>query len=145
MTQEPSPPVQDAKAKRILVVDDNVDLAESLRDVLEIAGHRATVATGAVQALELAAAVVPDVVILDIELPVMDGYELALRLRSLPQLTDCLFIGMTGYSRSHDGRQSQESGFQHHLVKPVDVDRLLKIVSTRPRRSSLSSSQVGST
>jgi CheY-like chemotaxis protein len=145
MTEEPSPSVRAGNARRILVVDDNVDVAEGLRVVLEIAGHKAAVATDAVQALELAGATVPDIVILDIELPVMDGYELALRLRSLPQLADCLFIALTGYSQSHDGRQSRESGFQHHLVKPVDVDRLLKIVATRPPRSGVSNSQVEST
>jgi CheY-like chemotaxis protein len=117
------------RAKKILVVDDNADVAEGLREILESAGHTAVVATGAVQALALGSAVTPDVVISDIELPVMDGYELALHLRARPELSNTLFIALTGYGQAHDPRHSRESGFQYHLVKPVDVDRLLKIVA----------------
>jgi CheY-like chemotaxis protein len=115
-------------AKKILVVDDNVDLAEALGDAMSVAGHSVSVATDAVHALALAGEAAPDVVILDIDLPVMNGYELALRLRALPQLASSLFIAMTGYGQTHDQRQSHESGFHHHLVKPVDIDRLLKLV-----------------
>jgi CheY-like chemotaxis protein len=117
------------KAKKILVVDDNADVAEGLREILESAGHTAVVATGSVQALALGSAVTPDVVISDIELPVMDGYELALHLRARPELSNTLFIALTGYGQAHDPRHSRESGFQYHLVKPVDIDRLLKIVA----------------
>ncbi len=117
------------RPKRVLVVDDNVDVAESLQDVLEAAGHTATIATDAAKALELASAMKPDIAILDIELPVMDGYELALHIRALPQLADCRLIAMTGYGQAHDQGRSMDSGFQHHLVKPVDVDGLLSIVS----------------
>jgi CheY-like chemotaxis protein len=126
-----SPPTSRAapKAKKILVVDDNADVAEGLREILEGAGHTAVVATGSVQALALGSAVTPDVVISDIELPVMDGYELALHLRARPELSKTLFIALTGYGQAHDPRHSRESGFQYHLVKPVDVDRLLKIVA----------------
>jgi CheY-like chemotaxis protein len=126
-----SPPTNPAapKAKKILVVDDNADVAEGLREILESAGHTAVVATGAVQALALGSAVAPDVVISDIELPVMDGYELAQHLRARPELSNTLFIALTGYGQAHDPRHSRESGFQYHLVKPVDVDRLLKIVA----------------
>jgi CheY-like chemotaxis protein len=122
-------PARAANPRKILVVDDNVDFAESLRDFLEVAGHKATVATSVVEALELAGKVSPDVVISDIELPVMDGYELAQRLREIPELANSLFIALTGYSQSNDPRQLGESAFAHHLVKPIDVDRLLKLVS----------------
>ena len=125
---QPTNPVA-PKAKKILVVDDNADVAEGLREILESAGHTAVVATGAVQALALGSAVAPDVVISDIELPVMDGYELALHLRARPELSNTLFIALTGYGQAHDPRHSRESGFQYHLVKPVDIDRLLKIVA----------------
>jgi CheY-like chemotaxis protein len=120
---------QGMAAKNILVVDDNVDVANGLGDVMEAAGHSVRVVTEAVKALELAREAPPDVVILDIELPVMDGYELANRLRALPQLGNCVFIALTGYGQAHDQRESREYGFHHHFVKPVDVDRLLKIVS----------------
>lgn len=131
MTDETAQAPTPVLSKRVLVVDDNVDVAEGLRGILEHAGHAATIATGPVEALEVAGALRPEVVISDIELPVMDGYELALRLRLMPELAGCHFIALTGYS-THDVRQSRESGFQHHLVKPVDVDRLLKIVAETP-------------
>jgi CheY-like chemotaxis protein len=115
-------------AKKILVVDDNVDLAQSLREVLESAGHEAAIATDGAKALELAGALTPDVAIVDIELPVMDGYELARHLRELPHMNNCLFIAVTGYGQEHDERQSRDSGFRYHLVKPVDVDRLLHVL-----------------
>jgi CheY-like chemotaxis protein len=116
------------KPKRILVVDDNVDVAESLQEVLEAAGHTATIATDAVKALELASTMRPDVAILDIELPIINGYELALHLRALPQLADCRLIALTGYGQAHGQGRSLDSGFQHHLVKPVDVEGLLTII-----------------
>lgn len=117
-----------AASRRLLVVDDNADVAESLRDVLKTAGHTVEVATDAVTALDLASEFAPEMAILDIELPVMDGYELGLRLRALPRSSECLLIALTGYGQAHDQRRSRESGFQHHLVKPVDIDRLLRIV-----------------
>jgi len=125
---------------RILIVDDNADLAEGLRDTLADEGHIAVAATGPAQALSLASSVAPDIVITDIELPIMNGYELASRLRALPQLADCLFIAVTGYGQSHDPHQSRASGFQHHLVKPVDMHRLLTIVAERAGRDGASRS-----
>jgi CheY-like chemotaxis protein len=119
---------------KILIVDDNADLAEGLRDTLADEGHIVVAATGPAQALDLASSVAPDIVISDIELPIMNGYELASRLRALPQLADCLFIAVTGYGQSHDPHQSRASGFQHHLVKPVDIHRLLTIVAERTGR-----------
>jgi CheY-like chemotaxis protein len=121
----------DPMVSKILIVDDNADLAEALRDALANEGHIAVAATGSVQALNLASSVTPDIVISDIELPIMNGYELASRLRALPQLAGCLFIALTGYGQSHDPHKSRASGFQHHLVKPVDMQRLLTIVAER--------------
>ena len=66
---------------------------------------------------------------LDIGLPVMDGYELAARLRSNPVTANCLLIALTGYGQSHDRTRSEEGGFQYHLVKPVDIVKLIKIVA----------------
>ena len=135
-----SAPSYDPMVSKILIVDDNADLAEGLRDTLADEGHIAVVATGPAQALNLASSVTPDIVISDIELPIMSGYELASRLRALPQLANCLFIAVTGYGQSHDPHQSRASGFQHHLVKPVDMHRLLTIVAERAGRGGASRS-----
>jgi CheY-like chemotaxis protein len=69
--------------------------------------------------------------VLDIGLPVMDGYELAARLRANPATTGCLLIALTGYGQSHDRIRSEEGGFQYHLVKPVEIAQLMRIVAGR--------------
>jgi len=118
-----------ASAKRILLVDDNPDLAQSLKELLELEGHQVATVTDPVAALEQARKAAPQVCILDIELPIMDGYELAKRLRELPSTKDAMFIALTGYGWDHDPRRSLEAGFAHHLVKPVDTARLARIVA----------------
>jgi signal transduction histidine kinase/ActR/RegA family two-component response regulator len=115
--------------KRILVVDDNSDAADSLADLLRDVGHEVAVAYSPVAALEVVKTFRPEVAVLDIGLPVMDGYELAARLRTNPATAGCLLIALTGYGQSHDRTRSEEGGFQHHLVKPVDIDHLMKIVA----------------
>jgi len=118
-----------ASAKRILLVDDNPDLAQSLKELLELEGHQVATVTEPLAALELARKAPPQICILDIELPIMDGYELAKRLRELPTTKDAMFIALTGYGWDHDPRRSLEAGFAHHLVKPVDTTRLTQIVA----------------
>ena len=118
-----------ASAKRILLVDDNPDLAQSLKELLELEGHQVATVTDPVAALELARKAAPQICILDIELPIMDGYELAKRLRELPAARDAMFIALTGYGWDHDPRRSLEAGFAHHLVKPVDTAGLVRIVA----------------
>jgi CheY-like chemotaxis protein len=114
--------------KRILIVDDNPDLAQSLKDLLELEGYHVATATEPVAALDLARTMAPEVCILDIELPIMDGYELARRLRESPATEHAMLIALTGYGRDHDQGRSREAGFDHHLVKPVDVALLSRIV-----------------
>ncbi len=115
--------------KRVLIVDDNSDAADSLADLLRDVGHEVVVAYSPVAALEVVNTLRPEVAVLDIGLPVMDGYELAARLRANPACKNCLLIALTGYGQSHDRVRSEEGGFQHHLVKPVDIDHLMKIVA----------------
>jgi CheY-like chemotaxis protein len=124
----PSPP-SNAHGRRILIVDDNNDAADSLADLLRDFGHEVEVAYSPVAALDLMEAFRPEVAVLDIGLPVMDGYELAARFRSNPVTAHCLLIALTGYGQSHDRTRCQEGGFQHHLVKPVDIGKLLKLVA----------------
>jgi CheY-like chemotaxis protein len=102
-----------------LVVDDNVDGAESLATLLKLLGHEVHVAHDGPAALLATADVRPEVVFLDIGLPGMDGYEVARRLRR-PGRSEALLVALTGYGQEEDRRRSREAGFDHHLVKPVD-------------------------
>jgi CheY-like chemotaxis protein len=121
--------------RRVLVVDDNADAAEMLGQLLGMMGHEVRMATDPLSALDAAAGFIPEVVVLDIGLPEIDGYELAGRLRSLPGLATSRLIALTGYGQERDRERSRAAGFHEHLVKPVDIDRLETLVETsRPLR-----------
>jgi PAS domain S-box-containing protein len=109
---------------RILVVDDNVDAASMLSMLLEAGGHEVMTEHGARAALARAEAEAPQVCILDIGLPEMDGNELAQRLRAMPQTAGAMLIAVTGYGQENDRKQTLAAGFDHHLVKPVDAREL---------------------
>jgi PAS domain S-box-containing protein len=113
----------------IMIVDDNVDAAESLAVLLEAQGHRVRVESHPVQALAGALTEPPQVFILDIGLPEMDGYELARRLRADPATANALFVALTGYGQAHDRILSKSSGFEHHFVKPMDTDKLGQVLA----------------
>jgi PAS domain S-box-containing protein len=116
---------------RVLVVDDNVDSALSMRMVLrKLWGQESEVAHEGEEALEKAEQFRPDVILLDIGLPGMSGYEIAERLRSHPQFRRTLLVAMTGLGQEDDLRRSHESGFDHHLVKPVDLDVLRELLAS---------------
>jgi signal transduction histidine kinase/ActR/RegA family two-component response regulator len=119
-----SPQAGAAGAFRILIVDDNEDSAESLAVLMELAGHEVRTAFEGLSALEEARTFRPGVVLLDIGLPNLDGYEVARRLCQEPGRDRMLLLAMTGYSQEEDRRRSREAGFDHHLVKPVDLDKL---------------------
>jgi len=121
-------PVAPAGSGRVLIVDDNLDAAELLQHALEASGYAVEMATDPITALDVAARFAPEVAILDIGLPVIDGYELAARLLALPEAAACRLIALTGYGQEHDRRRSLDAGFYEHLVKPVDVDRLVRLV-----------------
>src|SRR5215211_6310628 len=105
---------------RILVVDGNVDAAESLALLLGLGGQEVHTAHDGPAALEAAVAFRPHVVLLDIGLPGMTGYEVAAHLRRQPVLRSAVLIALTGYGQEEDRRKSLEAGFDHHLVKPID-------------------------
>jgi len=117
---------------RVMVVDDNVDAAVTLSMLLESAGHRVAVEHAAPQALECARAFVPQVCLLDIGLPGIDGLELARRLRALPQTTQAMLVAVTGYGQERDREQILGAGFDHHLVKPIDTGRLYALLAGAP-------------
>jgi signal transduction histidine kinase len=133
--QGATPPAVDLQAskstrRRILVADDNRDAAESLAMLLEIAGHEVRVAHHGQAALSLAQVFRPDTALLDIGMPDMSGYEVARSLRSEPWATDVLMIALTGWGQDSDRRRALESGFDHHLIKPVDPDRLAALIAS---------------
>jgi len=120
--------VPDCLPLRILVVDDSRDSAESLGKLLRLGGHEVFVAHESEQALHLAATTQPAVVLLDIGLPGMDGYEVCRRLRQTG-LAHSLIVAMTGYGLERDRRRSQEAGFDTHMVKPVPPGELMRLIA----------------
>ena len=110
---------------RCLVVDDNIDAARMLECALTLEGHQVRLAFDGRDAIEGAAAFQPDAIVLDIGLPRMNGYEAARAIRELPGLANVLIIAATGYGQDVDCQRSREAGFDHHLVKPIDLDALL--------------------
>jgi CheY-like chemotaxis protein len=113
-----------------MVVDDNKDAADSLALLLELEGHRVHIAYDAHSALERAKLEKPPVIVLDIGLPGMDGYELANQLRRHPETTSAMLIALSGYGQEGDRRRARESGFHHHLVKPVDPRELSDLLAS---------------
>ena len=117
-----------AAARRILLVDDYRDERDSLKLLLEMEGHSVSIAGDGLGALEIAAKEAPEIVILDIGLPDMNGYELARRLRRLDATSKALLIAATGFGQREDRARSEEAGIDHHLVKPVDLNALEEII-----------------
>ncbi|MGV3742006.1 MAG: PAS domain S-box protein [Burkholderiaceae bacterium] len=118
-----------SKSLNVIVIDDNVDAAATLSMMLETMGHRVVVGHSAQFALERGRQIVPDIFFLDIGLPEMDGYELARRFRSMPETANSMLVAVTGYGQPEDRERSAKAGFDHHLVKPVKLDELLKLLS----------------
>jgi PAS domain S-box-containing protein len=117
------------RAARILVVDDNADTARGMARLLKLLGHEVRVAHDGPGAIEAALEFRPEFVLLDIGLPGMDGYEVASRLKREGSFQDAIIIAVSGYGQDHDRRRSKEAGFDHHLVKPVDHEALLTLLS----------------
>ncbi|HEV7516845.1 MAG TPA: ATP-binding protein, partial [Thermoanaerobaculia bacterium] len=118
--------------RRILVVDDNEDAASSLALLLTLSGNEVRTAYDGLAAVEMAAAFRPAVILLDIGMPMLNGYEAARRIRE-QQGTEVVLIALTGWGQEEDKRQAQEAGFDHHLVKPLDpatLHRLLAAITT---------------
>lgn len=115
--------------KKILVVDDNEDAAASLANILTLIGHRVTIAHHPIQAIEKVVVSAPDIAILDIGLPGMDGYELCSHLHAILDERPCRFIALSGYGQEKDKQRSKAAGFSAHLVKPVDIELLLRLLA----------------
>ena len=124
----PTEPV-DTAALRILVVDDNHDAAESLAFLLQLAGHETHLAYDGLEAVAAAASLRPEVVLLDIGLPKLDGYEAARRIRAHNGEKRLLLVALTGWGQDEDRRRTAQAGFDAHLVKPVEIDALMKLLA----------------
>jgi two-component system CheB/CheR fusion protein len=119
--------------RRLLVIDDNKDAAESMSMLFELWGYEVVCAFDGRAALETAVKYRPDAVFLDIGLPGMDGYQIAERLRELPEGTRAVLVAITGYGQDEDRRRSREAGIDHHLVKPVAPETLHKLLDSLDR------------
>lgn len=118
-----------AKKLRLMIVDDNPDAAYMLAMYLETAGYNVIVEHDSRRAIERARIERPDVYLLDIGLPHIDGNELARRLRALPEAAKSLLIAVSGYGQVHDRKQSAAAGFDHHFVKPVETTKLASLLA----------------
>ncbi len=115
--------------RRILVADDNADAAESLATLLELYGNEVRTAQDGIEAVETAAELRPDVILLDIGMPRLNGYDACRRIREQPWGRDAVIIALTGWGQDDDKRRSLEAGFDHHLVKPVEPAALVSLLS----------------
>lgn len=118
-----------ASPRRILVVDDNEDAANSLAMLLQLDGHQVSTAYSGAEALNIAEQTTPEVILLDIGLPKMDGYEVARRLRASLSTSSVRLIALTGYGQPEDIARALAAGFNGHLRKPVDLQQLQRMLS----------------
>ncbi len=119
-----------ARSMRVLVVDDNVDAASTLGELLKVLGHEPLVAHDAPSAIELAREEAPELALVDLGLPILDGYELIVRLRNLPGLQRLPAIAVTGYGQASDRARSRAAGFDRHVVKPVGLEDLRTLLAS---------------
>jgi two-component system, sensor histidine kinase len=120
--------------RRVLVVEDNEDAREMLRTTLELAGHDVRVASDGPGGVAAALAFLPEVALIDIGLPGLDGYEVARRIRTTAPGRTVTLVALTGYGQPEDRRRAQDAGFDAHLVKPVDVEGLVAALAPVPGR-----------
>src|SRR5690606_14232600 len=129
--ENPTVVESDAASARVIIIDDNEDSAEGLALCLEAEGFQVAVCYTGGSGIDKVLATRPEVVLLDIGLPDMDGCDVAIRLRADPQLEGLRIIAMTGYGGQSDQQRAREAGFDHYLVKPVDYAELRKILASR--------------
>lgn len=129
MPPGPLAPGVEPTAPVVLLVEDNADAREALRALLELDGYGVEAAPDGLRALEIVRDKNPDIALIDIGLPGVDGYEVARRIRDL-SVPQPRLIALTGYSQPEDRRRAQEAGFDAHLVKPVDPAELTRVLAT---------------
>jgi len=127
----PAAPAAREKPRRILIVDDNEDSTRSMAILQKRRGHETRTAFNGPDAVTAAAEFSPNVVLLDIGLPGMDGFEVARRLREMPALAGALLVAMSGYGSDEDRAKAKAAGFDEYMVKPVDLDRVRELLRSR--------------
>jgi signal transduction histidine kinase len=127
--------------RRILIADDNNDALESLATLLQLSGHEVYTATNGGTALQSAERHLPEVVLLDIGMPMLDGYEVAKRIRAQPWGQRITLVALTGWGQDSDRRRSREAGFDSHLVKPLDLETLTDLLARLPSTSASASAR----
>jgi CheY-like chemotaxis protein len=124
----------------VLVVDDNHDSAQTLAMVLDVMGHETCVANDGLEAVRIAGTFRPDIVLLDIGMPRLNGYEACRQIRAQPWATDVTMVAVTGWGHDDDRRRSRQAGFDLHLVKPLDpleVERVIRGFEPGRRRQAV--------
>jgi CheY-like chemotaxis protein len=133
---EPTKPLEaqapTTRTRRVLVVDDNFDAGQALLFLLQNEGHDVRLATDGAAGLVLARSFKPQVMLLDIGMPQLDGYQLASRIRADNELRNATIVAITGYGQKHDRDRSAAAGFDHHFTKPVEFEALKKLLQAVP-------------
>jgi CheY-like chemotaxis protein len=125
----PQPDPGQVHGRRILIVDDNQDAAESIAQYLQLEGHEVKTVGDGVQALSCVPVFAPQIVVLDIGLPLLSGYEVARRMRKMPATADALLVALTGYGQKEDQQRAMDAGFDRHYVKPTDPRLLVELIA----------------
>jgi CheY-like chemotaxis protein len=131
-----SGPVRVSRGLRVLVIEDNSDVRHMLKTLLELEGHDVEAANDGLQGLEMIELYQPDVALVDIGLPELDGYEVARQVRGNPENENVYLVALTGYSDRKDRRRALQCGFDAHLAKPVDLDSLTRLLAECARNKS---------
>jgi CheY-like chemotaxis protein len=118
--------------RRILVADDNIDAASSLGMLLEMMGHEVCIVHDGVEAIEKATTFGPDIILLDLGMPQLNGYEACARIREQPSNKGTLIVALTGWTQDDKKQRSQQAGFDFHLIKPVELPALEKLLREHP-------------
>jgi CheY-like chemotaxis protein len=123
-----APQGEDAARRKVLIVEDNEDSREMLHCILSRAGHEVHEAADGAEGLDAALRLQPDVALVDVGLPLLDGYEVARRIRAVPERRGMVLVALTGYGLAEDRDRALQAGFDLHLVKPVDPEKLLDVL-----------------
>jgi two-component system CheB/CheR fusion protein len=134
-SQADAPATARARATRVLIVEDNKDFAESLRMLLVLSGHEVEEAPNGPSGIEKAHAFHPDVVLCDIGLPGMSGYDVARMIRADPTLSSAILVAVTGYALPQDRLSAADAGFDQHLSKPLSAEQLEAVVARAATRT----------